>query len=126
MATVSEGRLAVAMFEEPAALKPWHAKLRDTARKQPVGVAGAIIVVLMILMAVFADVVTPYDPLLNSYEYMLAPPDGNFIFGTDMLGRDVYSRIVYGARTALFVGFASAAVGGLFGLVLGEIGRAHV
>ena len=119
MATVSQGSLAVAMFEEPAALKPWHVKLRETARKQPVGVAGAIIVILMVLMAVFADVVTPYDPLLNSYEYMLAPPDANFIFGTDMLGRDVYSRIVYGARTALFVGFASAAVGGFLGLILG-------
>ena len=119
MATVSQGSLAVAMFEEPAAFKPWHVKLRETARKQPIGVAGALIVILMILMAIFAGVVTPYDPVVNSYEYMLVPPDGNFIFGTDMLGRDVYSRIVYGARTALFVGFASAAVGGFLGLILG-------
>ena len=53
MATVSQGSLAVAMFEEPAAFKPWHVKLRETARKQPIGVAGALIVILMILMAIF-------------------------------------------------------------------------
>ena len=73
----------------------------------------------MILMAVFADLIAPYDPEENSFTTMLKPPSAAFWLGTDQFGRDLLSRIIYGARTALFVGFVSAIVGSTIGLVLG-------
>jgi peptide/nickel transport system permease protein len=73
----------------------------------------------MILMAIFAEYITPYDPESNSFENMLEAPNANFWFGTDQFGRDILTRLIYGARTALFVGFACAIVGATGGLVLG-------
>ncbi|MCH7935635.1 MAG: ABC transporter permease [Proteobacteria bacterium] len=73
----------------------------------------------MILMAVFADFVTIYDPELNAFEVMLTPPGDLFFLGSDQFGRDVLTRIIYGARTALFVGFSAAFMGAFAGLVLG-------
>jgi len=87
--------------------------------RQPLGAAGGLIVVLMILMAVFADFIAPYDPILADFEQMSMPPSGEFWLGTDQFGRDLLSRLIYGARTALFVGFVSAFVGATVGLVLG-------
>lgn len=88
-------------------------------RRQPLGTGGAIVIILMIFMAAFADLIAPYDPEANSFEHMLVPPSLDFLLGTDQFGRDLFSRIVYGARTALFVGFACAIVGAFGGLVLG-------
>ena len=73
----------------------------------------------MIFMAVFADFVTVYDPTRNNFGAMLEPPSADYWLGTDQFGRDLYTRIVYGARTALLVGFVSAFVGATLGLVLG-------
>jgi peptide/nickel transport system permease protein len=89
------------------------------AMRQPLGAAGGIIVIIMILAAVFADLITTYDPLANDFMAMSMPPDAAHWLGTDQFGRDVFTRIVYGARTALFVGFVAAIVGSTFGLVLG-------
>lgn len=101
----------------------WQSAKR-MARKQPVGVAGLFVVILMIFAAIFAPWLTPYDPVANSYEYILTPPGEGFILGTDQFGRDIFTRILYGARTALFVGFVAAAVGSISGLVLG-VGSAY-
>ena len=73
----------------------------------------------MVFMAVFADVITVHDPVDISFEYMLATPSLEFLLGTDQLGRDIFSRIVYGARTALLVGITASVVGAFIGLVLG-------
>ena len=70
-------------------------------------------------MALLADVITPYDPLINAFDKMHMPPSGEFWLGSDQFGRDIFTRIVYGARTALFVGFVTAGVGAGAGLVLG-------
>jgi peptide/nickel transport system permease protein len=78
----------------------------------------------MILTAVFAGVVSPYDPEANSFEDMTLAPSWAHLLGTDQFGRDVLARIIYGARTALFVGFTSAFIGGSIGLVLG-VGSAY-
>lgn len=94
-------------------------RLWEFARRQPLGFIGAIVVIIFILMAVFADVITPYDPEASSYEHMLAPPSAEFLLGTDDFGRDVLTRIIYGARTALLVGFSCAFIGATIGLVLG-------
>ena len=88
-------------------------------RRQPLGAAGALIVIIMILMAAFAEFVAPYDPIANNFEDMLLAPGAKYWLGTDEFGRDILSRLIYGARTALFVGFVAAFVGATSGLVLG-------
>jgi len=85
----------------------------------PLGAAGGFVVIVMIVMAVLAEVVTVYDPTRNNFGAMLESPNAEYWLGTDQFGRDLYTRIVYGARTALLVGFVSAFVGGTVGLILG-------
>ena len=99
--------------------KPWYVSFGQLLRKQPLGAAGGLIVLLMLLATVFANVLSPYDPEAASFEHMLMPPNADFWFGTDAFGRDILTRIIYGARTALFVGFTAAFVGATAGLVLG-------
>jgi peptide/nickel transport system permease protein len=89
------------------------------ARKNMLGTAGALIVAIMILMAIFAHVISSYDPTANDFGVMLEAPSHEHFLGTDQFGRDLFARIVYGARTALLVGFLSAFVGATLGLVLG-------
>lgn len=88
-------------------------------KRQPLGAAGLAVVIAMILMAVFANFLSPYDPEANSLEHMLIEPSWIFPMGTDQFGRDVMTRIIFGARTALYVGFVAATVGSTVGLVLG-------
>ena len=99
--------------------KPWYVKLGDLMRRQPLGAAGAFVVVLMVLATIFAEVLSPYDPEMISFESMLVPPSVDHWMGTDAFGRDILTRIIYGARTALFVGFTAAFVGSTLGLILG-------
>lgn len=88
-------------------------------RKQPLGTVGALVVLAMIVASVLAPYIAPYDPELNSYEFMLTAPNADYIFGTDEFGRDIFTRILYGAQTALFVGLVSSIVGATLGLVIG-------
>ncbi len=106
-------------FEEPEVKIPWTREWAKNARKHPLGAAGAGIVVAMVFMAVFAESITVHDPVLNAFEHMLTPPGEAFWLGTDQFGRDVLTRIVYGSRTALFVGLTAAFFGSVIGLVLG-------
>jgi peptide/nickel transport system permease protein len=76
---------------------------------------GVLVVGLVLTMALAADLITPYDPLYQDYNAVLQPPDGYHWLGTDDVGRDVYSRIVYGAQVSLQVGLASV----LFAVVCG-------
>jgi peptide/nickel transport system permease protein len=99
-------------------------RLTGFIRKQPLGTAGGIVVILYILMAIFAGHLTPYDPTANSYEYQFVPPNAMFWMGTDEWGRDILTRVIYGSRTALFVGFTCAIIGSTVGLVLG-VGSAY-
>ena len=92
--------------------------------QNPLGAAGGFVVIVMIGMAAFADLATVYDPTRNNFGAMLEAPSAEYWLGTDQFGRDMLARIIYGARTALFVGFASALVGGTTGLVLG-VGSAY-
>jgi peptide/nickel transport system permease protein len=88
-------------------------------RQNPLGAAGGLVVLAMLAMAALADVVTVYSPTRNNFGAMLEPPSADYWLGTDQFGRDLYTRIVYGARTALLVGFVSAFVGATVGLILG-------
>jgi len=88
---------------------------------QPLGAAGLLFIVVMAFAAIFAPWVTPYDPLSVDYAGMLAAPSWEHWMGTDSYGRDVFSRIIYGARTALAVGFMASFLGSSIGAVIGVI-----
>jgi peptide/nickel transport system permease protein len=88
-------------------------------RRQPVGTLGMAIVVVIAMAGLGAEWFAPYNPTANDFGAMTEAPSWTHLLGTDQLGRDIFSRIVVGARTALIVGFSSAIVGGLAGLVLG-------
>jgi len=93
-------------------------------RRRPVGALGAMVVVIMILVALTAPVIAPYDPLAVDFGAMLSPPSAAHWLGTDSFGRDVLSRLIYGSRTALIVGFGAAFVGATAGAILG-VGSAY-
>jgi peptide/nickel transport system permease protein len=115
---VSEIRVE-AEVEGVAAKPSWGAVALDLARRKPLGAAGAAIVLLMMVTALFADLIAPYDPVANDFARMHLAPSAAHWFGTDQFGRDLLSRIIFGSRTALFVGFVSAGIGATVGLVLG-------
>jgi len=87
--------------------------------QQPLGAAGLGVIIVMILAAVFAPWVAPYDPLQVDYVNILAAPSAEHWLGTDNFGRDVLSRIIYGAQTALSVGFLASILGSTVGAVIG-------
>jgi peptide/nickel transport system permease protein len=110
--------------EDVAGLAPperpgWIAFVLDFARRRTLGAAGATVVILMILVAVFATWLAPYDPVAVDFGVMLGPPSAAHWLGTDAFGRDVLSRLIHGSRTALLVGFGSAVLGATLGAVLG-------
>jgi len=88
---------------------------------QPLGAAGLAFIVLMALAALFAPWVAPYDPLTVDYGAMLGQPGAEHWLGTDSFGRDVLSRIIYGARTALAVGFLASFIGSTAGAIIGVV-----
>src|SRR5712692_7621111 len=81
---------------------------------KPLGAGGA-----MIIVAFFAQALAPYDPYVGDYGLQFARPSAEHWFGTDEFGRDILSRIMYGARIALFVGFSASFAGCTLGLLLG-------
>jgi peptide/nickel transport system permease protein len=89
------------------------------ARQQPLGLAGLVVIVVMILAALFARWVAPHDPLTVDYAGLLQPPSAEHWLGTDNFGRDVFSRIIYGARTALSIGFLASILGSTLGAIVG-------
>ncbi|PPR72620.1 MAG: Glutathione transport system permease protein GsiD [Alphaproteobacteria bacterium MarineAlpha3_Bin4] len=111
--------LADTQIEGLAMRKPWYEVSKTLLRKYPLGAAGALVVVVMIFLAVFANFLSPYDPESNDFEHMLTPPGLQYWLGTDQFGRDILTRIIFGARTALFVGFSCAIIGATVGLVFG-------
>lgn len=127
MANVSDnaaGTEAINQLEDLRDRPGLWKQITTFARKQPLGFTGLLVVILFVILAVFAPWLSPFDPEASSYEHMLAPPGttsetGTFYLGTDDFGRDVLTRIIYGARTALFVGFTCALIGATVGLVLG-------
>ena len=88
-------------------------------RRQPVGAIGLVLVLIFGLAGIFAEWVAPYNPTSNDFAAMTEAPSWAHWLGTDQLGRDLLSRILYGARTASIVGMTSALVGGFSGLVIG-------
>ncbi len=88
-------------------------------RRYPLGAIGGVIVLVFVLAAVFADVIAPHDPLSTDPLLSLNPPTTENVLGNDMMGRDMYSRIVHGARISLAVGIGSTLLGGIIGVIVG-------
>ena len=95
--------------------------LVDFSRQQPLGAVSFVIILVMMFAGIFSPWVAPYDPLQISFDpaESLAPPSAAHWFGTDAYGRDIFSRIIYGSRTAMVIGFTSSFVGSTLGAVLG-------
>ena len=91
----------------------------DFATQQPLGTVSFVIILLMTVAGIFAEWVTPYDPLHIDFAGILQPPTWEHWGGTDAYGRDIFSRIIYGARTALVIGLTSSFIGSTLGAVLG-------
>jgi peptide/nickel transport system permease protein len=110
--------------EAPAPPPGWLATTVEFCRRRPLGAIGAAIILVMFAVAVAAPVLAPYDPQGVDFGGMLARPSTAHWLGTDSFGRDVMSRLIYGSRTALIVGFVSAFIGATLGAVLG-VGSAY-
>jgi peptide/nickel transport system permease protein len=102
-----------------ANLESRGAKLRFLARRYPLGAIGAVIMALCVFAALFAPYITVYDPLSTNAALSLARPSAQHWLGCDFMGRDVYSRIVYGSRISLAVGVGSMGLGITCGVLIG-------
>ena len=91
----------------------------DFFRRKPLGTLGLAIVLVFAVAGGFAELIAPFDPEENDFNAMMMAPSLVHFLGTDQFGRDIFSRLVFGARTAMIVGFGAAVGGGLIGLVLG-------
>ena len=88
-------------------------------RSKPLGTAGLLMVLVITVVAIFAPAIAPFDYQAQNYEAVRAAPNSTQLFGTDQFGRDVFSRVVYGARISLIVGFFSVLAGTGVGAVVG-------
>lgn len=96
-------------------------RFKDAFRRHPTAIAGGVVLLLMILIAVLAPWLGTVDPQSVSPLRRLKPPSAQYWFGSDMLGRDVYSRVIYGSRVSLVVGLSVAVLSILIGLAIGLV-----
>ncbi len=108
-------QLVVARRRSPAQ------RLAGFARRNPLTVFGLAVVVLWIAVAILAPLVAPYGPLQQDIVHRLESPEGGHLFGTDDLGRDVFSRVLHGAQISLPIGALLVAIGGAFGTLIGTV-----
>ena len=104
--------------EEPAARRPWVQALRALSRNRA-AVVGLLIIVVLVVLAVAAPLVTQDDPMQQHLSAALQPPSAAHPFGTDNVGRDILTRIVYGGRISLMVGVLAVGLAVLVGVPLG-------
>lgn len=111
-----QGAVALETFR---ARRSAGARIWRMARRKPLGAISALILAVIVTAAVFADVIAPYDPTTTHPRDKLQGPSTTYWLGTDDLGRDVFSRIVLGARTSLWAGLAATIFGTLVGAFIG-------
>ncbi len=90
-------------------------------KKSPLAMVGTVLVILFLFVALFAPMLAPYDPIKQDLNNILQPPSKEHPFGTDTLGRDILSRIIYGARISLIVGVLVVTISSIIGIVAGLI-----
>lgn len=93
----------------------------DRLKKNRLAMIGLIVLILIVLVAIFADFIAPFPYDLQNYSDAKQFPSKKYIFGTDNFGRDIFSRVVYGTRISLKIGFISLSVGAFIGSLLGAI-----
>ena len=113
--------MAALALDPPRSVSPTWRRLKDALRRHPTAIVGAAVLMIMILIAIFAPWLGTIDPQAVAPIRRLKPPSAEFWFGSDMLGRDVYSRVLYGARVSLLVGLAVAFFSTLVGLAIGLV-----
>jgi peptide/nickel transport system permease protein len=112
---------AIAVFPEaPPRISEWK-RFRRVFFARKVVIFGLVVLVLLVVTAIFASVLAPYDPYKQDMMSTLQPPSDAHLLGTDSLGRDTLSRLIYGSRTAILVGFVTTAVAASIGMMLGLI-----
>lgn len=109
----------MSLSDETSAPPPRRSALRRFLASQPVGTLGLCVVVAMAAAAALADWLAPYDPLALGFDTTLLPPSLEHLFGTDSLGRDIFSRVIFGARTALTIGVSASLIGCSIGALIG-------
>jgi peptide/nickel transport system permease protein len=110
---------AAPAFAPPSVLARTFGTIADFIREQPLGAASFVVIFVMMFAGIFSEWVAPYDPLQIDFGAILAPPSAEHWGGTDAYGRDIFSRIIYGSRTALVIGFTSSFLGSSIGAILG-------
>jgi peptide/nickel transport system permease protein len=117
----ADGPASVAVAPAPLSLprRGWSSTLWRFCRKKPLGAAGGAVMLLMVVVAVLAEPLATHDPIATNANSTLAKPSADFLLGADHLGRDIYTRIVYGARVSLIVGIGSTLLGSVLGGVIG-------
>src|SRR5215472_16135346 len=112
----------VSDYEEATTAETGRARaLWRVLKRKPLGSASATLIIVLVLTAIFADVLAPYDPLAPAPEIRLAPPSRAHPFGTDDIGRDVLSRVIYGSRISLWVGLLAVGIGTCAGMIIGLV-----
>ncbi|WP_151448449.1 ABC transporter permease [Lacisediminimonas profundi] len=102
-------------------LSAWLRRTWQPVARQKSAIAGLVIVGIFLLLALFAPLLATHDPVVQNLEQALQAPSAEHWLGTDSFGQDVYSRILYGARLAMWIGFASVALGLTVGLAIGLV-----
>ena len=126
MSDVTDTSLGIEAHKRRGLLGDFFIRL---VREKPLGTAGGLVVLVLLCAGIFADVLAPYPYAEIHLESILEGPSGQYLLGTDQLGRDVLSRIIYGARVSVIVGLAATtisvlgatALGGLCGFLGGKI-----
>ena len=124
-ASVQPSPLGTAVQTSPAQRSAVR-ELGAFARRNPLSAAGGLVALLIVFVALAAPLIAPREPLKADFRRMSKPPDAQSFFGTDQVGRDTLSRVIYGARTSLFVAFSAVllgtTVGSLWGVACGYLG----
>jgi peptide/nickel transport system permease protein len=113
--------MSTAVLSLPKSSSPTWQRLREALRRHPTAIVGSIVLAMMVLVALLAPWLGTVDPQALSPIQRLRAPSVAHWFGTDMLGRDVYSRVIYGSRISVTVGIAVAALSIAIGLAIGLV-----
>jgi peptide/nickel transport system permease protein len=108
-----------ATWDEVQSLQPEWKRLARVFLRRKLAVVGLAVILAMVIVAIFAPLIAPYDPYKTDLDNKLQHPSGEHWLGTDSVGRDVLSRCIYGARTSLIVGICAVCLGAVIGQLLG-------